>query len=437
MKHRVWGFTALRGPGSPLSSRQRSCEYFLLSDPYLCLKVLLYKPQHASCWIKTSSPAASVTAWLQNFMLLKKRGNLEQRAPVSRSKPQWTPANTERQRGKSVAAGKAARQNNATCFVFFISSHIFSLFIFTPYGVCRMLGEVGGWVQEKEGVGGDDKKARAHKSKQTNRIKPGLKAVRRQRTERQDYDRSSAAQRTAGWWSNTGAAGPPQHVHGGPGARAREKKKLKKAKDNCFCPSVGGSCDHPSCETRTESQSLTSEGPGLNEHPAKGTHGPYNDHPLGRSVTGAPAGRYTCVLWKCKESKDNRELGKRRISPQGREKDAQMSAASVHYGWPKEPALAAHVHTMHTVAKRLSAAKSRACQRLNHSDLQQAHFVASSRRSREHLKGQHPARAFNANSTSFNHCKISYVSIMPWSKKWITDYLKVNCCNILTQNFLQ
>lgn len=65
-------------------------------------------------------------------------------------------------------------------------------------------------------------------------------------------------------------------------------------------------------------------------------------------------------------------MGKRRISLKEERKNAQMSAASVHYGWPKEPALAAHVHTMHTVAERLSAANSRACQQLNHSDLQQA-----------------------------------------------------------------
>lgn len=65
-------------------------------------------------------------------------------------------------------------------------------------------------------------------------------------------------------------------------------------------------------------------------------------------------------------------MGKRGISLKEKKKNAQMSDASVHYAWPKEPALAVHIHTMHTVAKRLSAAKSRACQQLNHSDLQQA-----------------------------------------------------------------
>lgn len=60
------------------------------------------------------------------------------------------------------------------------------------------------------------------------------------------------------------------------------------------------------------------------------------------------------------------------MSPEGGRKNAQMSAASVHYLWPKEAALAVHVHTMHTVAKIISAAKCKACQQLNHSDLQQA-----------------------------------------------------------------
>lgn len=43
----------------------------------------------------------------------------------------------------------------------------------------------------------------------------------------------------------------PSMCTGGLGARAREKKP-EKAKDNCFAHPFGGSCDHPSCETRTE-----------------------------------------------------------------------------------------------------------------------------------------------------------------------------------------
>lgn len=147
-------------------------------------------------------------------------------APVSCSKPQWTPANTEKQRGKSVAAGK--RHGKTRQLFFLYRRTFFSLYFHTLWGLPNVGRWEGGCTRKKE-WGRDDKKARAHKSKQTNRIKPGLKAVRRQRTERQDYDRSSAAQRTAGWWSNTGAAGPPQHVHGGPGGQ-NERKNWKNQK---------------------------------------------------------------------------------------------------------------------------------------------------------------------------------------------------------------
>ncbi len=288
MKHREWGFTVLRGPGSSLSSRQRSCEYFLLSDPYLCLKVLLYKPQHASSWIKTSSPAASVTACLQNVMLLKKRGNLEQNEPLCP-----VPNHSEllqTQKGKEENLLRLVKQNNATSF-FFISSHIFLSLFSHPMGSTECWERWEGGCKRRKEWGRDDKKARAHKSKQTNRIKPGLKAVRRQRTERQDYDRSSAAQRTAGWWSNTGAAGPPQHVHGGPGGQSERKKPRKKAKDNCFAHPFGGSCDHSSCETRAERVKVWLQRAWLYEHPAKGTwhrEGPYMTIPWVAQSQGLP-----------------------------------------------------------------------------------------------------------------------------------------------------
>ncbi len=295
MKHRVWGFTVLRGPGSSLSSRQRSCEYFLLSDPYLCLKVLLYKPQHASSWIKTSSPAASVTACLQNFMLLKKRGNLEQNEPLCP-----VPNHSEllqTQKGKEENLLRLVKQNNATSF-FFISSHIFLSLFSHPMGSTECWERWEGGCKRRKEWGRDDKKARAHKSKQTNRIKPGLKAVRRQRTEWQDYDRSSAAQRTAGWWSNTGAAGPPQHVHGGPGGQSERKKKQKKSKRQLLCPSVWWELwSFKLWDENGKSQSLASEGL-IVWAPSKGDvtqRGSLHDHPLGRSVTGAPAGRYACV----------------------------------------------------------------------------------------------------------------------------------------------
>ncbi len=372
MKHRVWGFTALRGPGSPLSSRQRSCEYFLLSDPYLCLKVLLYKPQHASCWIKTSSPAASVTAWLQNFMLLKKRGNLEQSEPLCPVPNHSELQQTQKGKGENLLRLVKRHGKTTQLVLFFSYRRTFFLSLFShPMGSAECWERWEGGCKRRKEWGRDDKKARAHKSKQTNRIKPGLKAVRRQRTERQDYDRSSAAQRTAGWWSNTGAAGPPQHVHGGPGGQSERKKNWKKQKTTALPIRLVGAVIIQAVRRERKESKSNFRGPDWMSTQQRGHMVPTWPSPGPLSHRG-PRRSVHMRLWKCKESKDNRELGKRRISLKEERKNAQMSAASVHYGWPKEPALAAHVHTMHTVAKRLSAAKSRACQRLNHSDLQQA-----------------------------------------------------------------
>lgn len=140
----------LRGPGSQLSSRQRSCEYFLLSDPYLCLKVLLYKPQHASSWIKTSSPAASVTACLLNVMLLKKRGNLEQSEPLCP-----VPNHSEllqTQKGKEENLLRLVKQNNATSYFFIYRRTFFSLYFHTLWGLPNV-GR-GGRVGAREGRSG-------------------------------------------------------------------------------------------------------------------------------------------------------------------------------------------------------------------------------------------------------------------------------------------
>ncbi len=111
--------------------------------------------QTATCFLldQNFKPRCQRHRLIAKFHVAEEERELEQSEPCV---PFQTTVNSSKHRkakGKTVAAGKAARQNNATCFVFFISSHIFSLFIFTPYGVCRMLGEVGGWVQEKEGVG--------------------------------------------------------------------------------------------------------------------------------------------------------------------------------------------------------------------------------------------------------------------------------------------
>lgn len=155
----------LRGPGSPLSSRQRSCEYFLLSDPYLCLKVLLYKPQHASCWIKTSSPAASVTTCLQNFMLLKKRGNLEQSeslCPVpNHSELQQT------QKGKGENLLRLVKWHGKTTqlvfFFFLYRRTFFSLYFHTLWGLPNV-GR-GGRVGAREGRSGGGMTKRHERTK--------------------------------------------------------------------------------------------------------------------------------------------------------------------------------------------------------------------------------------------------------------------------------
>lgn len=155
-----------RGPGSLLSSRQRSCEYFLLSDPYLCLKVLLYKPQHGSCWIKTSSPAASVTACLQNFELLKKRGNLEQSEPLCPVPNHSELQQTQKSKGENLL--RLVKRHGKTRQLFFLYVAHFSLFIFTPYGVCRMLGGGRVGARERRSGGGMTKRhERTKANKQT------------------------------------------------------------------------------------------------------------------------------------------------------------------------------------------------------------------------------------------------------------------------------
>lgn len=177
---------------------------------------------------------------------------------------------TQKSKGENLLR-LVKRHGKTTRLFFFIPSHIFLSLFSHPMGSAECWERWEGGCTRRKEWGRDDKKARAHKSKQTNRIKPGLKAVRRQRTERQDYDRSSAAQRTAGWWSNTGAAGPPQHVHRGPGGQSERKnrKNRKKPKDNCFAHPFGGSCDHPSYETSTGKVKVWLQRVWLYEHPPK------------------------------------------------------------------------------------------------------------------------------------------------------------------------
>lgn len=91
----------------------------------------------------------------------EERGNLEQTEPLCTN-----PNHSELQQ-KQKGTGKNLSRHGKTTQLVFLSLHII-LFILTPYGVCRTLGEVGGWLQVNERVG-DDKKARTNERKQTNK----------------------------------------------------------------------------------------------------------------------------------------------------------------------------------------------------------------------------------------------------------------------------